>query len=300
MKIVLEVVEIRWNDFGKEIPSYFQNESVTLICCKLIVMNKKLIIKAFEKAKKNEESKGIKAPSKNQLSIILSGFITNEMNFPFGERSLKNYYDEALRKADTNEDINISQLKVVVGLCKYLGFENYEDYIFKNIMGHENTQSEEVIYDINSNKGKSIITVNPKDKKLFAWISTASAANKLLLIIVASVIISAGVTTLYLNLDQPRWMVWQDHQYIEVNFDVKTYKVNQMKLYKEERIESFKKIKTDSSTVFFNKDGSVNVWYGKNNKKELEYFTDLGLHPGTGKTLKPITRYMINTHIYNK
>jgi hypothetical protein len=50
---------------------------------------------------------------------------------------------------------------------------------------------------------------------------------------------------------------------------------------------------------FFNEDGSVKLWYGKNKNKDLEYFTALGLHPETGKTLKPITQYMIDKYICN-
>ena len=32
-------------------------------------------------------------------------------------------------------------------------------------------------------------------------------------------------------------------------------------------------------------------------KVVLQYFTALGLHPETGKTLKPITQYMIDKYI---
>ena len=44
-------------------------------------------------------------------------------------------------------------------------------------------------------------------------------------------------------------------------------------------------------------DGSERLWYGKNKNKELEYFTAFGKHPETGKTLKPITKYMIAKYI---
>jgi len=40
----------------------------------------------------------------------------------------------------------------------------------------------------------------------------------------------------------------------------------------------------------------VKIWYGRNIKKELEFFTSLGLHPETGKTLDPITDYMIKKY----
>ena len=49
--------------------------------------------------------------------------------------------------------------------------------------------------------------------------------------------------------------------------------------------------------IFTSKKGDVKIWYGKNIVKELEYFSLLGVHPETGKTLKPITEYMIKKHI---
>ena len=39
------------------------------------------------------------------------------------------------------------------------------------------------------------------------------------------------------------------------------------------------------------------ILYGKNAAKEYEYFTHPGLHPETGKTLKPISRYIIKKYI---
>lgn len=41
----------------------------------------------------------------------------------------------------------------------------------------------------------------------------------------------------------------------------------------------------------------MNLWYGKNNSGEIEYFTALDKHPKTGKTLKKITDYMIRKYI---
>ena len=92
-------------------------------------------------------------------------------------------------------------------------------------------------------------------------------------------------------------MVWQENQYVEVDFNAKKYELKQLKIYKEDRVTAFKKVAVNCNTVFFNEDKSVRFWYGKNKNKELEYFTDLGLHPETGKTLKPITRYMIGKYV---
>ncbi len=94
-------------------------------------------------------------------------------------------------------------------------------------------------------------------------------------------------------------MIWQHDHYEEVDFDTEKYKVNQLKILKEERIDFFKKVTPTCDYSFFNKDGSRRIWYGKNRNKDLEYFTALGLHPQTGKTLKPITKYIIDKYLCN-
>jgi hypothetical protein len=93
------------------------------------------------------------------------------------------------------------------------------------------------------------------------------------------------------------WMAWEGTHYVEMPFDAKGVQEGRLKVYKEDRILYFKRIDPDCSTEFFTGDGSVRLWYGKNREGELQYFTDLGLHPETGKTLKPITVYMIRKYV---
>ncbi len=225
-------------------------------------MHNKLLIDAFEKAEKK-----IGSDKASPRAQHLSDYIFEDSKEQYGEKSLRIKYKAI--SDDSKKTIRLTK-HVEEALSHYLGYEDYAAFV---------TQNKE-IEKKEGNKFKFFL----KKNKITLTMS---------LLIIASVFIYSSAT-------KQRWMVWQDHQYIEVDFDVKTYKVNQIKIYKEERIESFKKIKTDSSTIFFTEDGSVKVWYGKNNKKELEYFSDLGLHPETGKTLKPITAYMINKYIYNK
>ncbi|WP_047547325.1 hypothetical protein [Psychroserpens sp. Hel_I_66] len=261
-------------------------------------MHKKITLGAFQKAKENEQKKGARIPSKNRLSKVLSDYIFSEMNFSIGERSLKNYFDKSLEIKETNEDINIAQLDVVNGLCRYLGYKNYEDYILNSKKNNDNDVNDIVHID---QDGESTNIDKLKNKTLFARFRSSSALNKLL-IIVFSIIVLVIITIPLSNTigNQTRWMVWQEDHYVEVEFDAEKYNVNQLKLFKEERIRLFKKISPDClETIFFNGDGSVNIWYGKNKDKKLEYFTALGLHPQTGKSLKPITHYMIDKYICN-
>lgn len=65
----------------------------------------------------------------------------------------------------------------------------------------------------------------------------------------------------------------------------------------EKLLTNFKKVTVDSNTLFFDTNKRPLIWYGKNANKEYEYFTYPGLHPETGKTLKPITPYIIKKYI---
>jgi len=87
--------------------------------------------------------------------------------------------------------------------------------------------------------------------------------------------------------------------YVEASFDAEKIKTGDLKVYKAERIESFEQLDPSCETQFFNEDGSAKVWYVKNKDGKLEYFSSYGLHPKTGKALRPITQYMIGKYICN-
>ena len=94
-------------------------------------------------------------------------------------------------------------------------------------------------------------------------------------------------------------MVWDKDHYKEVKIDTDKYSFDQLKIYKEERIKYFQKIEPSCEVKYFDQRGKVKVWYGKNVKGDLEIFSSFGLHPETGKTLKPITKYMIRKYFCN-
>lgn len=248
-------------------------------------MHKHLIVEAFKRAGEKLELSGVKNPKKNKTSKVLSDFIDEEMNFNIGDRSLKNYFSDALEKMEGDDDINIAQLKVVTGLCRYLGYNSYEEFMTKN--------RRNIIDSSNSYNEKPTNIEKQKSNSPHGWFSNISSIYKLLLITIAL----AVITVFYFYKNQPRWMVWHDDHYIEAKFNTKDLADGKLKVFKKDRIMNFKKIEPDCNTIFFNNDGSENLWYGKNQKGELEYFTSFGLHPETGKTLKHITVYMIQKYI---
>ena len=225
-------------------------------------MYKNVIIKAFEQAKNEIPGKS----NKTSISDHISSILLNNYRYQISGKTLRNLYDES---KECKEEIDISiNSNHVVHLCKYLGYDNYNQFL-------EDTK----------------INVNVEAEK---GVLIAIKKHKVLLILSAiTIIVIYSITT----FNKQRWMVWEENQYVEVKLDVEKYKMNEIKLYNDERIKHFKKISVDCETIFFDSEGNVKIWYGKNNTKELEYFTSLGLHPETSKTLKPITKYMIKTHI---
>jgi hypothetical protein len=234
-------------------------------------MNKTLVVQAFAKAEKEIKKRGVVKPSLVQMATELSDYLEEEKGFNLGEKSLRMYRGAAEKLNDKSEDIGIKQLAVINGLCHYLDCDNYQEFV-KSTTG----------------EGTEIKPLAPK--RGTRWVTPVRMAVVVSALILISLFIHNYSTRL-------RWMVWQEDHYVEVDFDTKKYDINQLKPYKEDRLLSFNKVEVSCETIFFNQDKSVRFWYGKNRNKELEYFTDLGLHPETGNTLKPISAYMIDKYV---
>ncbi len=236
-------------------------------------MHKDLILKAFKKAADSLEDQGVPSPSKRGMAEVLSDYIERECNFPFGERRLRDYYKAALE----GEEIEIKQQAVRDGLSRYLGYESFSDLLVKT---HKPISGKE-------EAGKT------KGSKVY-FLSRFLQGNR------TTLFIALGCLLVFLivnSINEKKWMVWEGNRYVETDFDPREMEKGHLLLFNENQIQHFKKIKPDCNTQFFTSEGRAQLWYGKNKKGELEYFTDLGRHPETGKTLKPITRYMIEKYI---
>lgn len=270
-------MEIGWKAFGKEIPNYFRRIFVVLKFKKIVGnVHKKLILEAFEKARGREAERGYTDPAKSSLAKLLSDFIEAEFKFQFGERSLRDYYSQALE----GNPIEIKQPKVLDGLSHYLGYKDYSDYLLENSReGKVSTASEK---EMDTGKRASVKPFLKRNKITFV-------------IVVTAVLIVSGISI----FSHPKWMEWDGTHYIETPFDAEKLKAGILKPFKQDRIDDFKRLEPNCHSQFFNEDKSVRVWYGKNSNGTWEYFSSYGLHPQTGKTLKPITQYIIDKYICN-
>jgi hypothetical protein len=131
-------------------------------------------------------------------------------------------------------------------------------------------------------------------------VEKGKTSRKFIAILVASALLFGGYalkTELFPSKDCIQWN--KDH-YEEVVCEGKKIgfaNINPI-FKKEERLLDFKKIQVDEKTVFF-KEGQPVVWYIKQNNK-CEFFNGPGLHPISGKPLKPITEYIVQKHVLKK
>lgn len=153
-------------------------------------------------------------------------------------------------------------------LAEFLGHENYEAFVL--VSAPESSKpSEEKIMSTRYVPKKSLLTF---------------------LLIVPLIGISAYVG--YLSGEE-KCMVWVTDHYEETRCTGAALETE----FIPHLYSNLKKIEVSDTTTFF-RNGQPQVWYNKSNN-ELEFFTAPGIHPQNGKTLKPITQYMIAKYIKN-
>jgi hypothetical protein len=145
--------------------------------------------------------------------------------------------------------------------------------------------------------------VNEENKKSQNFIVDSKIISKKYIILLLGIVVVIGGFTTWNFKTEGDCMVWNKDHYEEVSCDVVSNKmslVSPIVAKKEENIISnFKKLKVCDTTSFF-KLGKPCVWYGKSFEGNYDCFTAPGLHPETGKTLKPITQYIIDRYLLKK
>ncbi|MGY5846619.1 hypothetical protein ACW6QP_04305 [Salegentibacter sp. HM20] len=150
-------------------------------------------------------------------------------------------------------------------LAEYLNYASYEDFVLKN------SKSEKPpVYNIPiKNPGKIAIVVTG-------------------LILILGVSGYVGYST-----GTEDCLLWNGKEYVLTQCSGD----NLEKSYNKNLLENFRKVEVTTSTKFFHNDEPV-IWYDKSNN-QLEFFSAPGIHPENGKTLKPVTKYIIDKYVYN-
>jgi hypothetical protein len=109
------------------------------------------------------------------------------------------------------------------------------------------------------------------------------------------VVVCSGFVLKTVCFPEKPCMIWKEDHYERTTPELASNPMVKYEAIDNDKLQSMKKITPCDTTTFF-RDGMPVVWYSRQNNA-FEYFTYPGLHPVSGKTLKPITRTIINGHI---
>lgn len=149
-------------------------------------------------------------------------------------------------------------------LAAYLAYGSYEEYV----LAHP----------------KEVITSANK------YINRRKSPKVLLLILLFLPLVGISAYVGYRS-GEKECMVWQGDHYEKTSCTGAALE----KEFVPHLYKNMKKITVTDTISFFN-NAEPRVWYDKSNN-HLEFFTAPGLHPENGKTLKPITKYIIEKYI---
>ena len=198
-------------------------------------------------------------------------------------------------KTETTRAVNLDLIAVLV---------DFNPRPYKKFMsGNKEELTEDLaIKEILKNEERGV-KENNKNEILFEEFKKKSFSKKIAFAVIPLFVFGAagyGVKNIFFR--DKNCMVWVNNHYEAAEYD-KVKDTSEVSPFNQDVLDNFKKIAVSDSTTFF-KNGDYNhplVWYGKSpNKREYEYFNYPGLHPETGKTLKPISKYIIKKYILSK
>jgi hypothetical protein len=111
-----------------------------------------------------------------------------------------------------------------------------------------------------------------------------------------AVLCSMGIGVLAL-LPKKECMQWNTNHYEVVDCSTESSSFFDPRIPINNYRLGLKKMDSQTIKAYF-ENGEPVIWYAKNGD-EIELFNQPGLHPTTGKTLKPITPYIINKYLSN-
>ncbi|RAR47605.1 hypothetical protein [Flavobacterium lacus] len=159
------------------------------------------------------------------------------------------------------------------------------------------------------NEGVNVILFTPpgipsenktqeKKSNFFLWIEK----NKLITIFMLIALVLFGFSFWQFVFTEKQCMQWQNDHYEVVDcINSATSSSGNDIIALNKSLLTFRKVEVVDTTIFFSKQGKPLYWYCKVNGKP-DFFNELGdgRHPETGKSLNPITHYIIDKYVLKK
>ncbi|WP_422090962.1 hypothetical protein [Tenacibaculum ovolyticum] len=246
-------------------------------------MIEKLIIDLFTKIKQEES-----ITSRNGKAVFFVKEILETKHDAFNRTSVQTITRLHKKYIDRQEDVIVGVPEPFIKdiMAQYLNFENFEEYKASFQYPDREITSSSLETEKNpvfENAKTTIDTEIP-----VKWYK--KNANKLVVTASTVFMLVLSIYTYQNNYSiKGDCIIWKTDHFEKSSCLAKNAINNSFSI----NIKAFKKITGTDSTIFFKK-GIPLIWYGKNKKKEGEYFTDKGIHPETLKNLKPITREILD------
>ncbi len=243
---------------------------------------KYLFEKVFEKAKNECGSS-----SKNGMSVHLEKVISDDYNYPITSKSFSRHFDDFVKENNLKKEISPD-------------YESFGDFNQKNQLiksdekevNVEEIVSVELIVDDNISAEAEIINLPSKKNNFFEKIKLQR--NKVIAGSgIATILASVGLFLNSINQNSS-CMIWKENHYEEIECEETSPQMNAVPY--NEIVFQLKKITKPDTLNFEN--ALDKVWYTKKNG-EVEFYTNYGLHPENGKTLKPVTKYILTKYVLN-
>ena len=240
-------------------------------------LTKKIVEEVFEKAKTKSASH-----SKHALSKQIE--LESRLSYKTLERTHNKFITKTrdLDYAPNSDSID--------EFCIYLGYQDYADYVSKKSV--KTTRPQDSTLDIS----KPTETVKPASKKKLQFLVIAA-----LVIICMAIAAHMNYNSIDLNNTKSgACMTWNGGSYEEISCSEKPYSKfgTPIEPYEDTRLKNFKRVKVNMATPFFAEETDKPlIWYYKTNEGTIEYYTAPGVHPINGKTLKAVTKYIIQKYV---
>lgn len=239
----------------------------------------KIIRDAFEKAERECASK-----AKNALAKHISEEIEKRFGFIINERTLVRAYDKYV--LSNGESDNPPNQETVQIFCRYLGYENYKDYVDAQTKSSIGEQQE--VEDFRKVNGLG----NKSASKWFLSVSLAVIIGILGLLLFKVSGIGDNVDSI-----ANKCLYWEVDRYRPIDCDaVLPQVIAKTKVaFSEALYTGFRKF-SDVETA----DYSSVMWKGPSPTGEMDYFTMDGVHPLTKKKLIRVEPETIKNEIRNE
>lgn len=249
-------------------------------------MNEKRIGEIVKKVYQRANANCVSS-AKNALAIHVEDEIFRNHKKKISYRTVERAFE---RHVFNDKTISERSPESIDLFCKYLGFENFIDYVKSHPIIAEPLPKDhrkwKLIIKISLVFGAVFTTVLFFKEELFPYPKTDGKKIEK-----TNEVINSALDT--------DCMTWADSLYVVVSCDKSPLSKygTQVKPLDKRELKNMRRVEVTAAYDFFTVTGKPRIWYYKNDEDLYEYFTAPGLHPINGETLKKITPYIIHRYV---